>query len=108
MTKTETIGALNDKLRTTFQGGKVMMTDGVASLPEETRVLALSKLRAFDEFTPDNDPHREHDFGSFTVDGERFFFKLDYDDKAMECGSEDPTDPTKTTRVLTLMLAEEY
>jgi hypothetical protein len=55
-----------------------------------------------------NDPHKEHDFGNFTLVGRKFFFKLDYYDLAMEFGSEDPADPSKTTRVLTIMLAEEY
>ena len=55
-----------------------------------------------------NDPHKEHDFGSFEIAGRKFFFKLDYYDLAMEFGSEDPADPAKTMRVLTIMLAEEY
>jgi hypothetical protein len=55
-----------------------------------------------------NDPHGEHDFGSFEVAGRKFFFKIDYFDAAMEFGSEDPADSAKTTRVPTIMLAEEY
>ena len=50
----------------------------------------------------------EHDFGNFEIKGERFFFKLDYYNLEMDGGSEDPADPTKTTRVLTVMKAEEY
>ena len=59
-------------------------------------------------FSEDNDPHGEHDFGSFEVDGENYFFKLDYYSPDMEGGSEDPADPEKTTRVLTIMRADEY
>ena len=65
-------------------------------------------MATFSDFDADNDPHKEHDFGSFTLAGRKFFFKLDYYDLAMEFGSEDPADPSKTTRVLTIMLAEEY
>ena len=68
----------------------------------------LAEVQTFDAFTADNDPHDEHDFGSFEVDACKVFWKIDYYDAAMVFGSEDPADPTKTTRVLTIMLASEY
>ncbi len=107
-TKTERIRELNDSLRRTFTGGRVVMTASVQSLPADTVALALTKMRAFNDFSPDNDPHLEHDFGSFDLAGEKFFWKIDYYDEQMECGSEDPSNPMVTTRVLTLMLAEDY
>jgi Protein of unknown function (DUF3768) len=55
-----------------------------------------------------NDPYGEHDFGNFTLAGRKFFWKIDAYDANMEFGSEDPADPSQTTRVLTIMLAEEY
>ena len=63
------IRELNDLLRRTFTGGKVVMTDGVAALPEVDLAQLLAKVRSFDEFTNDNDPYGEHDFGSFELDG---------------------------------------
>ena len=105
---TERIRELNDAFRRTFAGGKVVMTASVAALPEMVRANALLQVARFDDFTPDNDPHGEHDFGSFELCGRTFFFKVDYFDANMEFGSEDPSDPDKTTRVLTLMLAEDY
>jgi hypothetical protein len=107
--RTQEIARLNDELRTTFITGRVSMTDGVASQPEEVRLVILTMVREFSEFTPDNDPLGEHDFGSFDhpVAG-RIFWKIDYYDRTLTAGSEDPADKTKTVRVLTIMLASEY
>ena len=102
------IARLNDAFRTTFAGGKVMMTCGVDVLPSMVKATALQKVAAFDQFTGDNDPHDEHDFGAFELCGRKFFWKIDYYDERCEYGSEDPADAGKTTRVLTLMLADEY
>ena len=102
------IAFLNDGLRRTFARGKVLMTEGVAALPEETLAQVLERVRHFDDFNNDNDPHGEHDFGSFDVAGVTYFFKIDYYTPDMEGRSEDPTDPEKTTRVMTLMRGDEY
>ncbi len=99
---------LNDAFRKTFSGGKVVMTASVAALPDMVRANALVEVTRFDAFSPDNDPHGEHDFGSFDLVGRKFFWKIDAYDANMEFGSEDPSDPAKTTRVLTLMLASDY
>src|SRR6266481_5365803 len=103
----EKIRALNDAFWTTMTGGRVMMTAGIDALPSDVKAMVIRRVATFSDFTPDNDPHKEHDFGSFTLTGRKFFFKLDYFDLNMEFGSEDPADPSKTTRVLTIMLAEE-
>jgi hypothetical protein len=104
----EKIRTLNDAFRRSFAGGKVMMTAGIAALPDAAQATVLDEVRTFDAFTADNDPHGEHDFGTFEVDGRKIFWKIDYYDAAMEFGSEDPADPSKTSRVLTIMLASEY
>ena len=96
--KSAKIRALNDRLRKSLTGGRVMMTRAVSALPDDVRARAIELTRTFDGFTSDNDPHQEHDFGSFEIDGQKFFFKLDYYDKAMQYGSEDPSDPEKTIR----------
>ncbi|WP_338833875.1 DUF3768 domain-containing protein [Bradyrhizobium septentrionale] len=102
------IRELNDTFRRTFRGGRVMMTSGVYELPDCVKAEALVQVASFSEFTADNDPHDEHDFGSFDLVGRKFFWKIDYYDKDQVNGSEDPSDPERTMRVLTLMLAGEY
>ena len=106
--KTARIRELNDAFSRTFAGGKVTMTAGVYALPDMVKAAALQKAATFDQFNEDNDPHGEHDFGGFELCGRKFFWKIDCYDRAMEYGSEDPSDPTKTTRVMTVMLASEY
>jgi hypothetical protein len=102
------IAFLNDGLRRTFACGKVVMTRGVASLAEETQTQVLERVRHFDDFNPENDPRGEHDFGSFELAGVSYFFKIDYYSPDMQGGSQDPADPEKTARVLTIMRADEY
>ena len=102
------IALLNDAFRTTFSGGNVMMTAGVDGLPDMVKCGALFEVATFSAFNEDNDPYGEHDFGSFELCSRKFFWKIDYYDKELQCGSEAPADPEKTARVLTLMLAEEY
>jgi hypothetical protein len=105
----EQIRDLNDAFRRTLIDGKVVMTSGVAALPAKTQTKIQAGVQTFAAFTPDNDPHGEHDFGSLEiVDNFKLFWKMDYYDAAMEFGSDDPADPAKTTRVPTIMLASEY
>jgi len=108
MSKSESIRTLNDAFRRTFVGGIVMITAGVEAMPREQRRSLLAKVRSFEAFGEDNDPHGEHDFGAVDECGVRYFWKLDYYDRATEFGSPDPADPAVTTRVLTIMRADEY
>ncbi len=102
------IRLLNDNFRSTFVGGRVVMTAGVDALPSDTKACVLLAVRSFSNFTKDNDPHHEHDFGSIELEGETYFWKIDYYDPDIRFGSESPEDPTVTTRVLTIMRADEY
>ena len=108
MTKTERTARLNDLFRSTFIGGRVLITPGIQAMSDEDRSAVVEKVQTFSAFTSDNDPHREHDFGAFEQGGQKVFWKIDYYDPALQFGSEDPSDPAKTARVLTVMLASEY
>lgn len=98
----------NDALRRTFEGGRIMLTAGITALVERQRLAVLAAVQGFAAFGPDNDPYGEHDFGVVEIEGVRCFWKIDAYDRDLAFGSPDPTDPTATTRVLTVMLAEEY
>ena len=100
------IAALNDHARQTFKDCRVIITAGVRALEDVDAV--LRQVQVFEAFTPDNDPYGEHDFGSFSYAAETIFWKFDYYDVDMTMHSPDPSDPTVTTRVLTIMLADEY
>jgi hypothetical protein len=106
---TKRIAALNDLARTRwgFAAGWVQ-TRGICALPEADQSQIHEKVELFDAFTPDNDPYGERDFGSFEHGEHTIFWKIDYYDKERQYGSEDPSDPSKTARVLTIMLREEY
>lgn len=106
--KTERIRHLNDRFRRSGIGGDNFITPGIQALGEEAMQLVAAMVAQFDLFDHDNDPHGEHDFGAFDHDGQRIFWKIDYYGPDMMSGSEDPSDPNATKRVLTIMLASEY
>ena len=101
------IARLNDEFRFTGKGGEMFMTPGIAALPLADKLLILADVRYYDAFTPDNDPHGEHDFALLEVRGHRVMWKIDYL-PADEGQDPDPAVPDTVLRILTIMLAEEY
>ncbi len=102
------IKTLNDNFRKKFAGGRVIWTTGIDSMDFIDVVKIMEKVRYFNNFTPDNDPYGEHDFGSFDYKGKKIFWKIDYYDTNYQYLSENPANPDVTNRVLTVMLADEY
>ena len=65
------IAAQNDKFRKNFEGGKLLLTCGISSLPLMQQQEIMQKVRTFNNFTEDNDPYGEHDFGCFEYRGQQ-------------------------------------
>ncbi|MEQ1955141.1 DUF3768 domain-containing protein [Mesorhizobium sp. CN2-181] len=99
---------LNDALRMYHQGGIVVITPGISGLGPTFMSRILTAVAEFKDFTEDNDPHGEHDCAVMTVEDIRIIWKIDYYDKRRRYASSDPTDPSVTSRVLTVMRADEY
>jgi hypothetical protein len=102
------ICTLNDQLRRFGRGGRIMPTSGIQALGAEAVARVLAAVAGFDAFTADNDPYGEHDCAILTVDDVSVLFKIDYYDRSLTYHSPDPSDPTVTERVMTVMLASEY
>jgi Protein of unknown function (DUF3768) len=88
------IRELNDELRQHLLGGLAVMTPGVAALGQQAVQRIVQTISVFDDFCHANDPHEEHDFGSFEAEGRTIFFKIDYYDKSLAYHSPDPSDPS--------------
>ena len=101
--RSDATAELNDKYRQNMTGCTV--TQGVAALAPLINDIFV-RVRDFSEFTEDNDPYGEHDFGSFEAYAHKMFWKIDYYDENLKYWC-DPLDPD-CQRVLTIMLAEEY
>jgi len=103
------IRRLNDALRRgEGANATVVVTAGVQAMGQEFQEEVCRAVAAFTDFSADNDPFREHDFGQVMIAGEKLFFKIDYYDLKMQNLSLDPASDRITHRVLTIMLAREY
>ncbi len=89
--------------------GQMVYTQGVHALDVTDKIRLFEEVRRFSKFCEDDDPNGEHDFGAIEQAGIRYYWKIDiYADRSCTLGSEDPTDPAQTYRVLTVMRANEY
>lgn len=101
----ERIRALNDQLRRNLPNAHAVITCGVAALGPEAVARLIKTIAVYDDFFHANDPHEEHDFGSFEADGHVIFFKIDlYEEPDVKNSNGEPI----VSRVLTIKLAEEY
>ena len=101
--RAEVIAQLNDHLRKTLEGGTIVITRNVRGLEGFDALKLTTALADYNRFDADNDPHGERDMGDFALFNTDLYFKIDYYDLDLKCGSENPADIKITHRVLTIM-----
>ena len=115
--KSKIISQQNDEFRKNFGSpnsenqkikGKYLVTKGISELPLPEQFAITIKVREFNNFNENNDPYGEHDYGKFQHNSNDIMWKIDCYDENYAYGSEEPSNPSKTRRVLTAMLAHEY
>ncbi len=113
MEATSRISQLNDEFRRALLDPKrgsrgLYLTAAIARRPLQEQSEIIKRVVEFDDFTAENDPYGEHDFGSFEFAGERILWKIDCYDLNLHYGSPDPSDPAVTKRILTIMFEGDY
>jgi hypothetical protein len=109
--RTEIIGALNDRCRQGLdRRGRIVITRaclatfaeaGMSTLVAQIEIMAALRAHTFDS------EDRERNRGEFELRGHIVYFAIDYYDLALEYGSEDPADTAVTRRVLTIMMRDD-
>lgn len=97
-----------DKPNKAKPAGRYAVSAGVHALPPDDKALVLAAVRNFDNFTEDNDPYGEHEFGNIELPNiPKVFWRIDYyADKNMKWGAENPEE--SCYRLLTIYLASEH
>src|SRR2546425_5204322 len=98
------IAAINDEFRRARPNGDWIATVGALALSDFPGL--VEAVRQFDDFTEENDPWGERDFGAIDWQGERTFWKLDYFDQNLQYWH-DPLSP-ECRRGISILLASEY
>ncbi|MDE4140959.1 DUF3768 domain-containing protein [Phaeobacter gallaeciensis] len=107
-TNSAKIRELNDRFRRFEVMGAHMATPSIMDMGPEAVQKIMTGVATFDGFTNDHDPFGEHDFGACRYDGQRIFWKIDYYNRDLSGGSENPANPQLTTRVMKVFLASEF
>ena len=109
------LACLNDQFRRNPTGGIpgcLIATEGILGLLgcDRRRTSEMYALVAsYSDFSEDNDPHQEHDFGSFVFNDNNCLWKIEYfTDRNCTHNATLPQDAESCYRVLTIMLKDEY
>ena len=105
---TERTRSLKDGLREHVTENRTLISPGVAALGPAMVDRIATTLRVYDDFCRGDDIMGGHEFGSFEVEGHRLLFQIDYFDGSLELDPPDLPDRHVTTRVITIMLSDEY
>jgi hypothetical protein len=81
---------------------RVVFAEVASKNPPDILRKIIDKVIDFKDFAPENDPYDEHDFGTITVEGKKFMWKIDYYDQDLEGYEEDGI------RVFTIMEPSEW
>ena len=111
----EKVAALNDQLRANINSPApniVVMTQGILAMVDSNPIIAVARqmelmfiVGNYANFSEDNNPHGERDFGDFEWRGVRCYWKIDlYEDPDVKTADGSPA----IKRVMTIMLASEY
>jgi hypothetical protein len=101
------IRALDDHLRNNPTADIAIMTPGIAALGQDVADRIIKTITVFDDFCHANDPHEDHDTGSFEAEGRTISFKIDHYERPANSPSPESTGQTDRIRIITVMLAEE-
>lgn len=111
--RTETIARLNDRARLGLDPSArtVITRNCLATFCDPDTIDAvLVQAELFAAFRRCNfsDDSPERDFAAITFRDHKIWLKIDCYDEALEYGSEDPANASITTRVITILLPEDY
>ena len=105
--KNAEIKRLNDRLRLKGRGGYSQMCDRMSDFSYERFAEVRKAIRAFDDFTPDNDPHGHHDYGVVEVHDQKYDWEIGYLGADGTGVSPDPSDTSVTTRVMWISMVPD-
>ena len=111
--RSETIALLNDRARIGLdRAARITFTrnclatfcdpDTIGIAVIQSQLLAAFRDCAFSDDSP------ERDFAVIEFRGRKVWLKIDYYDRELCYGSDDPADASVTTRVVTILLPEDY
>ena len=87
--------------------GMYNVTRGVHYLPPDAKMQILHAVQNYNDFTKDNDPYGEHDFGEVELPNlPKVYWRIAYyEDATLQWGAAEPAE--KCYRLLTILLADE-